>query len=152
MFTHPVSILSNVKEIINFVKTILLIGGKIMPSTMNMPVVSLMPGGHPNQSCIDACAKCAQICQECFNLCLQEADVKARINCIKTLQDCAEICSTAACYMSRESGNEKDICNLCAAICDKCASECDMFKDQHCQTCAETCRICADECRRMASM
>ncbi len=90
-----------------------------MPATMTKIPVSLMPNGHPHQSCIDACSKCAQICEECFNMCLQEVDVKARANCIKTLQDCAEICSTAACYMSRGSGSIKEICNVCATICDK---------------------------------
>jgi hypothetical protein len=85
-------------------------------------------------------------------MCLQEADVKARTNCMKTLQDCAEICSTAAHYVSRQSGSLNEICNLCADICTKCASECDMFKDQHCKTCADTCRQCADECRKMVNM
>lgn len=114
-----------------------------------MATTSLIAGGNPNQLCIDMCAKCAQICEECFNLCLQEADVNARMNCIKTLQDCAEICSTAACYMSRGSGNIKDLCRLCATICDKCAAECNMFNDPHCQTCAATCKACAEECRKM---
>lgn len=85
-------------------------------------------------------------------MCLQEQDVKARANCIKTLQDCAEICTAAACYMSRGSGSIKEICNVCAAICDKCAAECNMFKDQHCEACVDTCRQCADECRKMANM
>lgn len=85
----------------------------------NMPAMSLMPNGNPHQSCIDACLKCAQICEECFNMCLQEADVKARTNCMKTLQDCAEICSTAAHYVSRQSGSLKEICNLCADECRK---------------------------------
>jgi hypothetical protein len=122
-----------------------------MQATMNVPVVSLMPNGNPYQNCIDACAKCAQVCQECFNLCLQEADVKCRINCIKTLQDCAEICSTAACFMSRGSGSIKEVCSLCSSICDKCAIECGMFKDKHCQACADTCRQCATECMNMSN-
>lgn len=121
-----------------------------MQSTMDMPVVSLMTNGHPHQVCIDACTKCAQICQECFNMCLQEADVKQRTNCIKTLQDCAGACELAVCIMSRSTGNIKEVCNFCAIICEKCASECDMFKDQHCPTCADTCRQCASECRDMA--
>ena len=83
-----------------------------MQATMNMPVTSLISGGNPMQSCIDSCTKCAQICEECFNLCLQEADVKARMNCIKTLQDCAEICYTSASYISRSSGSIKEICNV----------------------------------------
>ncbi|KGK88624.1 four-helix bundle copper-binding protein [Clostridium sp. HMP27] len=123
-----------------------------MPATMNMPAVSLMPGGNPHQTCIEACMKRAQICQECLTMCLQGPDVSARINCIKTLQDCAEICSTAACYMARGSMNTKEICNVCSTICEKCAAECEMFKDEHCQTSADICRQCDNECRRMVNM
>ncbi|HEX2926755.1 MAG TPA: hypothetical protein VHP38_10965 [Ruminiclostridium sp.] len=42
----------------------------------NMPAMSLMPNGNPHQFCIDACLKCAQICEECFNMCMQEANEK----------------------------------------------------------------------------
>ena len=123
-----------------------------MGTTMTNPVDSLISGGNPMQSCIDVCSKCAQICQECLNLCLQEADVKERINCIKTLQDCSEICSTSACFMSRSSGNIKELCNVCAIICENCATECSMFKDVHCQTCADTCHQCSNECGKMVNM
>lgn len=122
-----------------------------MTATMNMPM-SVLTGGNPHQACIDACIKCAQICEECFSMCLNEPDVKARQKCIMTLQDCAEICSTAACYMSRQSINAKELCNVCATICQKCATDCEMFRDQHCQDCAQTCRQCAEECIAMINM
>lgn len=123
-----------------------------MLSTMDKPATSLMQSGNQHQTCIDSCVKCAQICQECLVMCLQEADVNARMNCIKALQDCSEICTTTACYMSRSSMNIKEICDACATVCEKCATECDAFKDQHCQTCADTCRQCASECRSMGTM
>lgn len=123
-----------------------------MESTMNMSTVSLVTGGNPHQSCIDACMKCAQICEECFDMCLKEEDVKARINCIKSLQDCAQICSLTAWAMSRGSENINVLCNACATICDMCANECSMFKDQHCESCTDICRQCASECKKMASM
>lgn len=123
-----------------------------MEATMNKPVDSLITGGNPMQRCIDLCGKCVQVCQECANLCLQEDDVRARMNCIKTLQDCAEICSTTFCYISRGSGNIKEICSLCATICERCATECEMFKDPHCKACADVCLQCADECKRMINM
>ncbi|EKQ51882.1 MULTISPECIES: four-helix bundle copper-binding protein [unclassified Clostridium] len=123
-----------------------------MQSTMIRQVDSLILGGNPMQSCIDSCTKCLQICQECLNLCLHEDDVKQRMNCIKTLQDCSEICVSSVCFMSRSSENMKDICNTCATICDKCATECSMFTEQHCQTCADVCRQCANECRNMMNM
>jgi hypothetical protein len=123
-----------------------------MTTTMEKSTSSLIQKGNPNQTCIDACVLCAQICQECLNMCLQEDDVKARVNCIKTLQDCSEICVLTAGYMSRSSGSIKDVCNVCAAICEKCATECDEFQDQHCQTCAGTCNQCATECKSMGNM
>lgn len=120
-----------------------------MEVAMMEPVDSLIHVGTEMQSCIDSCNRCAQICEECLNLCLQEHNIKDRLMCIRTLQDCAEICTTSACFMARSSVNAKEVSNVCATICEKCASECDMFKDDHCRLCADTCRHCADECRRM---
>lgn len=101
------------------------------------------------QKCIDACKKCAQACDECMTLCLNEADVAARKNCIGVLIDCAAICSLAGCSMARDSQFAKAICNLCATVCDECAKECAMFKDDHCVKCADECRACASECKMM---
>ena len=121
-----------------------------MEETQNKPQNSLILGGNPMQTCIDACIKCAQICEECFTLCLLEPDVNERINCIKTLQDCSEICSTSACLMMRNSKNIKEVCDACAVICETCATECGMFKDEHCKSCADTCHHCANECIKMS--
>lgn len=120
-----------------------------MPAMMERLVESLMQGANPNQACIDVCVKCAQICQECFDLCLKEMNVKSRAVCIKTLQDCAEICSTAACFMSRGSMHAKEICSVCITVCEKCAMECTMFQNLYCQTCAHVCKQCANECKNM---
>ncbi len=123
-----------------------------MEATMTKSRNSLISEGNPMQACIDICSKCVQICQECINLCLQEGNVRERMYCIKTLQDCAEICSTSACFMSRGSGHIREICTVCAAICESCAKECSTFSDNHCQTCADICRQCASECRSMLNM
>lgn len=50
--------------------------------TMSLPVKSPMPNGHPHQTCINACEKCAnecnmfkdQHCQACADTCRQCAD------------------------------------------------------------------------------
>ncbi len=55
------------------------------------------------QSCIDSCNDCMQACEECLTSCLKETDVQARIHCIHTLRDCADICATAAQWMARGS-------------------------------------------------
>ncbi|WPC39463.1 four-helix bundle copper-binding protein [Clostridium sp. JS66] len=113
---------------------------------------TLMAPSTQYQACIDACNKCAQLCQECFRMCLLEADVKAREHCIMDLVDCAEICSTAACAMSRRSFHVNELCSSCATICDECASECNKFPQEHCKMCADACRQCANECRKMDNM
>lgn len=64
-----------------------------MPTTMNPTI----------QACIDACNACLQACEECYSSCLNEPDVQARIHCIQVLRDCADICSMASQYMSRNS-------------------------------------------------
>ena len=113
---------------------------------------SMMKEGNPNQSCIDSCNKCVQICEECFTMCLNEEDVKERIHCIKSLQDCAEVCSLAVKVMARDSHMTYDLCRFCAKVCEDCAEHCGKFEDEHCQICAKTCRECAEECRKMAAM
>jgi hypothetical protein len=102
------------------------------------------------QTCIDACNRCAQACWECFEACLNEADIQARLGCIKMLAECAQMCSMSAAGMASNGKFIKEHCSLCATVCDDCAKECDMFTDQHCKQCAQVCRTCAQECRDMA--
>lgn len=112
-----------------------------------MPVIETSVTRY--QACIDACANCLQVCNECFNSCLQEPDARARAKCIKTLRLCADVCSLAVQAMTMDSEEAKAICNLCRSICDACATECFMFKDNHCQNCARVCKQCADACAQM---
>lgn len=86
-----------------------------------------------------------QVCEECFDFCLKETDVKARANGLSILKDCADICALSAKFMASNSDYAKQLCGVCATVCDACASECFMFKDTHCQECADECRKCANE-------
>jgi hypothetical protein len=56
---------------------------------------------------IDLCNRCMQACEECLTSCLNEPDVHTLVHCIHMLQDCAEICSIASRYMSRNSTHAK---------------------------------------------
>lgn len=103
------------------------------------------------QTCIDACYDCAVACDHCASACLQEQDVKSLARCIALDIDCAEICRTAAGFMSRGSECAGAICGICADVCDACAEECERHPMDHCRECAAACRKCADECRRMAT-
>ncbi len=103
-------------------------------------------------SCIEACVQCAQDCEHCASACLGEQDVAKMAECIRLDRDCAEICWTAAAWMSRNSRFAADLCRLCAEVCEACATECEQHEDQHCQRCAFSCRRCAEECRQMAGV
>lgn len=122
-----------------------------MTPMATMPA-SLMDSNQQYQVCMDTCTKCAQICEECFALCLEESDVNMRTVLMKELLDCAQIASLTACAMARRSHHAKDFISVCAVICDRCADECATFNDSHSKQCEDVCRACAKECRDMLSM
>jgi len=67
------------------------------------------------------------------------------------MQDCATICHTAACFMSRASHHAGHICRECAEICNECAESCEKMAggDAMMKQCAQTCRKCAESCEKM---
>lgn len=103
-----------------------------------------------HESCLEACVRCAQECEHCAEACLSERDVAKMADCIRLDNDCAEICWTAAAYMSRGSQFSQEICRICADICEACGKECRKHKMDYCQRCADECERCAEECRQMA--
>lgn len=123
---------------------IILLGGS------KMGIVTNSTDGF--QKCIDACNRCAQACYECFQACLNEPDVQARIKCISSLIECAQMCQMSSAIMSANGQFAMEHCQLCASICEKCGQECKKFKDEHCQLCATECQNCAKECSNMASL
>lgn len=111
----------------------------------------IMNGYHDYKACIDACLKCAAVCNHCAASCTQEKDVNKMARCIQLDMECAAICYASAQLMSLGSERAKDVCAICAEICDACAKECAKHKNmEHCGECAEACRTCAEECRNMA--
>jgi len=109
-------------------------------------------GYHEWKSCIDACLKCASICNHCAISCTQEDDVKMMARCIELDMQCAAICYSAAQLMSMGSPFAQDICRICADICQQCGEECSNHHTQHCKECADACKACAEECRRMTGV
>jgi hypothetical protein len=104
---------------------------------------------HQNQSCIDACLRCASICNYCASACTRENDIQMMAKCIQLDMECAAICYAAAQLMSFGSDKAGDICQICVEICKACGDECSKHQTNHCQECARACRECADECKRM---
>ena len=110
-----------------------------------------MTGYHTYKACIDACLKCAAMCNHCASACLQEEDVKMMAKSIQLDMECAAMCYVSAQLMSLGSEKTNAVCRLCAQLCSDCANECSKHETEHCKECAEMCRQCADECSRMAA-
>lgn len=101
------------------------------------------------QACIDACLKCAALCNHCAVSCLQEEEVNMMVRCIQLDMECAVLCYAAAQVMSMGGSQATALCMICADICEACATECEEHDNQHCRECAAACRQCAAECRKM---
>jgi hypothetical protein len=104
------------------------------------------------QKCIDACLRCAAICNNCASSCTEEEDVKMMAKCIQLDMQCAAICYAAAQLMSLGSDKAKELCRICADLCEACGAECAKHTHmEHCQECAEACKACAAECKKMVA-
>jgi hypothetical protein len=103
------------------------------------------------KSCIDACLKCASLCNYCARSCAAEKDVAMMARCIQLDMECASICYAAVQLMSLGSNKANEICKICAEICDACGKECLKHENDHCMACSNACRKCAKECLRMAA-
>jgi hypothetical protein len=101
-------------------------------------------------------ARCIEVCRICHKTCLQVA----MTHCLelggqhvepehfRLLLNCAEICHTAANFMTSRSHLSPLLCGVVAEVCDACARSCDDVGDM--DACAEVCRDCGENCRRMA--
>lgn len=103
------------------------------------------------KTAIEEAVSCHNICLETITYCLETGGDHADAAHIKLLEDCAEICQTAANFMVRESELHGQVCRVCAETCERCAESCDAFgEDEQMRRCAEACRRCAASCRDMA--
>jgi hypothetical protein len=67
---------------------------------------------------------------------------------LRLLLDCAQICETAADFMSRNSPYHLYLCEVCAAICEACAESCALAGAM--EECAAICQECVVVCRAIA--
>lgn len=110
-----------------------------------------MPHGTAMGSGIKTALDCHTVCLETIDYCLTKGGEHANPDHIKLLQDCAEICQTAANFMTRESTVHAEACRVCAEVCERCAKSCEqMGDDEVMRRCAEACHRCAESCREMA--
>jgi hypothetical protein len=108
-----------------------------------------MTGYQQYEVCIDACLKCASVCNYCASACAKESD-HTRSECIQLCLECSSLCIAAAQIMALGSLHIKEIARICAIMCDACADECGRHMDDHCRQAAEICTSCADECEVVA--
>jgi hypothetical protein len=104
------------------------------------------------QECIQNCLDCYAICTNTVQHCLQMGGKHSEYDHIRTLLDCAEICSLSAGYMLRQSPMHAKTCEMCANQCVRCAESCEKIgaDDAQMKACAKMCRTCAESCRQMA--
>lgn len=95
--------------------------------------------------------ECQQVCNECFDACLEEEHVGMMVDCIRTDRECADVCALVSTYVTRESVITKELIQLCATICQACGEECHKHDHDHCQKCAKVCFECAELCRSYAA-
>ena len=115
-----------------------------------------MDGHHMSEEmkrCIQLCQDCHAVCVQTIGHCLRMGGRHAAPEHIKLLMDCAQICTTTADYMARESSLHDRMCGLCSEICGLCADSCEHVggDDHMVKQCAELCHRCAGSCERMAS-
>ena len=104
--------------------------------------------------CIKECLDCATVCLETLAHCLTRGGEHAAAEHVTLLQDCAEICRTAADFMLRNSAVHTETCRVCAEVCRRCAESCERMAadDQEMARCAAACRRCEASCREMAGV
>jgi hypothetical protein len=118
---------------------------------------SLIQGGHHTddemKKCIQLCRDCHAMCTQTILHCLKLGGRHAAPDHIRLMEDCAQMCATAADYMLRESPFHDRICRLCSDLCKQCGKDCEQVaaEDQMVKECIEMCRKCAGSCERMAS-
>jgi len=101
------------------------------------------------QGCIVDCLECYSLCkQEAMNRCLEAGGRHVQPSHFRLMDDCAEICRTAADFMLSRSAFYGDVCAVCARICDACAQSCEDIGGM--DACARACRGCARSCRLLA--
>jgi hypothetical protein len=114
------------------------------------PLKQVEPKNQVEEYMLDLLDRHHRICLETITYCLFKGGVYATERHIRSLQDCAEICKTAANFMIRNSYIQPTICNACADICLRCAEECEWLNnDSLMKACAEACRRCANFCQIM---
>ncbi|MCX2764738.1 four-helix bundle copper-binding protein [Aquimarina muelleri] len=85
-------------------------------------------------------------CNHCANTSLNSGYVEMMIDCIRTNQVCAEICSTTAKILSLSYENVDDLVDYCKTICQACARECSKHNNEYYKSCSDACQKSVEAC------
>lgn len=96
---------------------------------------------------MDTVLECQKACNNCFDACLKEDDVKMMAECIRSDRECADMCSIVLDFAQRDSKILPELLQACIKSCEVCADECEKHDHDHCQECAKACRACAKVCK-----
>jgi hypothetical protein len=101
----------------------------------------------------DALLACVEACTICADACLFETNVSMLRRCIRTNQDCGDICTVTLRIIARQTESVAEIVrqqvHSCLVACQLCAEECSRHDHRHCKLCAEACRRCQEACNRL---
>ncbi|GAB3550204.1 four-helix bundle copper-binding protein [Arthrobacter tumbae] len=122
-----------------------------MTHIADMIIAHPRPSGHLEAgdlaAAIEACLDCVASCGSCADACLGEESIADLRHCIRTDQDCADICLATARMLQRQGGHHPAVLapllEACLQACRNCAEECERHASMH-----DHCRICAEACRR----
>lgn len=101
-------------------------------------------------SAVNTLQQCALMCERMLTVASLQPDAAARINQMRLLRDCIDVCALCAQFIARNSPFAKSACQLCAYVCETCGTECLKFPDAESQQCGQMCLQCADACKTMA--
>lgn len=99
---------------------------------------------------VETVQQCEATCEHMITFLLRKHETHMRLLQIQLLRDCADICTSTAKYLARDSAFSKTMSDLCGYICETCGKECSKFPDAESQECARICLQCARECRSFA--
>jgi hypothetical protein len=105
------------------------------------------------ERCIQHCEDTHDACLELIDHCLEKGSAFAVPDAIRVLEDCSEICRTAADFMVRDSRLHLTVCRACATICEETARGLERLpEDDLIRRGAELVRKCSQSCEALAGV
>ncbi|RDV11317.1 four-helix bundle copper-binding protein [Pontibacter diazotrophicus] len=104
----------------------------------------------PHKDLLQILAQCADECDHCFDMCLEDDRTDALVRALRACRDCAKICRVTASFVASGSDFAQRMTELCAEVCRKCADICENHTEEEQETmhCARICRECEEACRK----